>query len=569
MWLSEKTVVESELTIENLKAKLDYFERKNRELESYYENTKLTIEALRENELRYRELYENSPIVVWEEDCSQVKLYVDALSYLDDDDFINYINNSPEFVLECIKKIRVINVNQAALKLYKVQNKQILLEHLEDIFNEQALLEFKECILSIRRRVTCFEFSTETRDYENNILVVSVRWLVPPGYEHDYSKVFVSTFDLTPLNQVVNALRDSESRYRQLSAISPVGVFHCNVSGMCSFFNQSAYNITGINSSTNDTVCWFQTVHTEDKEFVTSLWYMACAKNIPFKNEMRFLHKDGAVYWGIVQITAMDNEQDEPVFIGTITDITKRRMAEDKLQEHQRELQHAVCATSLDEMVTTISHELNQPLTSIVHYAGGCLNRLRGEINGEEIKPALTKIVTQAEHAGAIIHHLKNFLHRGQLQRNIVALNQVTEEALQLLAVQLDRAQVTVKKSLSNSLPRVKIDSVQIEQVIVNIMQNAIEAMHGHTETKPCLKVETVNFASKEVAVIITDNGPGITRENIDRIFQPFFTTQPKGMGIGLAISRSIVDAHGGRLMVETPAECGAKFSVILPIDED
>ena len=562
-------MLETQLDVASLTAELTDYRCRIRKLEDCYQKAQNTIKKLCQQELRYRELYENSPIVIWEEDCSKLKVHVDTLAKLDEDTFIEYLDSHPDFILECIHKIRVIDVNQAALKFYKVESKAKLQNYLPELFNEAALDAFKDCLLAVRRGTTYFELETQTRDREGDVLVVSIRWLVPPGYEQDLSKVFVSTIDITPLTNAVQALRCSEQRYRQLAAMSPVGIFHCDTVGACSFLNQVAYHITGLDKQGQQNPIWLQTVHPEDKKNVESLWTTVCAKNIAFKSEMRFLHPDGTTHWGIVQIITMNNNNYAVEYLGTITDITKRQVAQDKLEAHQRQLQQADRAISLEEMATTISHELNQPLTAIVHYAGGCLQRLEGLKNVKDLAPALNKIVAQAEHAGAIIHRLRNFLHRGQLQRNSVSLNQIVKQSLVLLAVQLQREQVFVEYDYAHSLPKVKIDSVQVEQVIVNVIQNAIEAMHDMKERKSRLSICTKYLAPKEVAVIIIDNGPGITAENIDRIFQPFFTTQPKGMGIGLAISRSIIEAHAGRFEVRSQLGEGTQFSIILPVDEE
>ena len=556
--------------IESQLDSLERYKRKFSELESSSQNKTTTVETLHENKVLFREFYENCPLAVWEEDCSEVKSSIDALSYMSDKAFTEYMSANPRFVLDCINKIKVINVNQTALKLYKIGDKRTLKNHLEKVFNNQSLITFKEFLLSMKRKVTCFKFSTETKDFEGNVLHVTVFCLVPPFYQDDYSKLFVSVADITPLKKIEDALRTSEHRYQKLTTISPVGIFHTNEQGHCMFHNKAAQRIMGLKKNVKEKVSWFDTVFSEDKEFVFALWQMTNAKKIPFKTEVRFIHEDGVICWGIVESIAYRDEKGVIRYIGTVTDITKRRLAEEKLQQHHKEFQRMACVMGVDEMATTLSHEINQPLTSIVHYAGGCMKRLqRLENVPVEIISAMKKIIVQAEHAGAIVHRLKNFLHHGQLQRCSMSLNRVIEEGLQLLGVQLERAQVSFNQSFTENLPNVKVDALHIEQVIVNIVQNALEAMHSLPAAERHLEIQTLLFAPKEVAVIISDSGPGITKENIERVFQPFFTTQVKGMGIGLAISRSIVEAHGGRLLVESPPNCGARFSVILPVEED
>ncbi len=247
-------------------------------------------------------------------------------------------------------------------------------------------------------------------------------------------------------------------------------------------------------------------------------------------------------------------------------EIQERRRAEEKIREREAELAHVARLSTMGEMAATMAHELNQPLAAIANYAGGCLQRLHsGSATEGHLIEATEQISAQAQRAGAIIHRLRGFVRKREPRRTLMDVNEAVREAIGFAAPEARRYGVAVQLDLADRLPPVMADMVQIEQVILNLLRNGIEAMRGVQAGQRVLAVSS-RPAGDEVEVAITDRGAGLPSDSADRLFHPFFTSKPHGMGMGLAISHSIVTAHGGRLWAEAGPESGTTFRFILPI---
>ncbi len=263
------------------------------------------------------------------------------------------------------------------------------------------------------------------------------------------------------------------------------------------------------------------------------------------------------------------------LFTGFIRDLTERQLHENRMQELQAELLHMSRLSDVGQMASAIAHELNQPLTAILNYVQAARRIL--QTKGLEIPPkaadAMDKAVGQAARASAIVQNLRSFIQRGETERRIEDLNTVVGEATALGLVGAKETGVSVRVNLSAAPLSVFIDKVQIQQVVFNLVRNSIEAM---TEGAPPrhLLVSTVPMnaaadgAMAEVSV--SDTGPGLAPQIQAQLFQPFQTTKEKGMGLGLSICRSIIDAHGGRLQATPNVERGVTFRFTLPLtDQD
>jgi two-component system sensor kinase FixL len=263
------------------------------------------------------------------------------------------------------------------------------------------------------------------------------------------------------------------------------------------------------------------------------------------------------------------------LFTGFIRDLTERQLHESRMQELQAELLHMSRLSDVGQMASAIAHELNQPLTAILNYVQAARRIIQSK--GLEIPPkaadAMDKAVGQASRASAIVQNLRNFIQKGDTERRIEDLNKVVGEATALGLVGAKETGVSVRVDLSAVPLSVFIDKVQIQQVVFNLVRNSIEAM---TESPPPrhLLVSTVPMESDTDGamgeVSVSDTGPGLAPEIQAQLFQPFQTTKAKGMGLGLSICKSIIDAHGGRLQAVPNAERGITFRFTIPLaDQD
>ena len=255
-------------------------------------------------------------------------------------------------------------------------------------------------------------------------------------------------------------------------------------------------------------------------------------------------------------------------FTGFVRDLTEARQTEARMQDLQSELVHMSRLTSMGEMASALAHELNQPLTAIASYLNGSRRLLASATPPlGQIDEAMGKATDQALRAGDIIRRLREFVARGETQRDPENLNKLIEEASALALVGAKEHGVRVTFDLSPSIDRVVVDKVQIQQVVLNLMRNAIEAMEGCP--RPELTVRTDRTDEGTAMVSVIDTGSGLRPDVADQLFQPFVTTKRTGMGVGLSISRTIIEAHGGRIWAEPNPDGGAIFRFTLSTLDD
>ena len=253
-------------------------------------------------------------------------------------------------------------------------------------------------------------------------------------------------------------------------------------------------------------------------------------------------------------------------FAGFVRDVSARRHAEQRVQELQSELIQVARLSAMGEMASALAHELNQPLTAVINYAETASGILaRGQVTDPgTVSSLLEKTVQQANRAGQIIRRLRQFIARGETERTLEDLNAVVEEASALALVGAAGKGIAARRTLAKGLPPVLVDKIQIHQVITNLIRNSIDALEGVARRE--IVIRTERDGRDRVVIAVADTGPGLAPEITDRLFQPFVTTKPTGLGIGLSICRSIVDAHGGRLWSSADPGGGTVFHVSLPV---
>lgn len=281
------------------------------------------------------------------------------------------------------------------------------------------------------------------------------------------------------------------------------------------------------------------------------------------------LRKDGSEVDVSLSISPMRNTDGRVIGASKIArNIGQRRANERRIQELQGELLHATRLVSAGQLAAALAHELNQPLTAIMNYAG-VLEELGASVagkQGEMLRDVVKKISGQTGRAGDIIRRLRGFVAKRDSERNSHDLNQTIEESLALGLVGSTYGNVHLKTDLAPNLPMVQIDKVQIQQVMINLLRNGAEAMQNSARRE--LRVTTARDGADFVLVSVSDTGTGLSPEIMTTLFQPFITTKGQGLGIGLSICRSIIESHGGKLWVEAKTDGGADFRFRLPIAE-
>ena len=246
----------------------------------------------------------------------------------------------------------------------------------------------------------------------------------------------------------------------------------------------------------------------------------------------------------------------------------RRRYAEAASREHMSELAHVNRSATAGELSASIAHEVKQPLAAITANGGAALRWLaKATPDLGEARAALQRMVDAAHHAGDIIHTVRLMFKKSDGERFAVNANALIKDVLTLLRGDLERRRILVETRLRADPPEIVASRVQLQQVILNLVINAAEAMHSTTDRDRVLRVTSERQEATGILITVEDTGPGIEPENIERIFKPFYTTKSEGMGMGLAICRSIVEAHGGRLFATPGPSCGLALHIALPAD--
>lgn len=284
-----------------------------------------------------------------------------------------------------------------------------------------------------------------------------------------------------------------------------------------------------------------------------------------WEGELLHTRRDGSVVAVASRWALQRDEQGNPVAVlETNNDTTERKRAEEALQKVQAELAHATRVMTLGELTASIAHEVNQPLAAIVTNGNACLRWLGGaQPNFVEARHAVERIIKDSYRASEVIARVRSLVKKDAPRNDLVDLNEVIVEVLALAESEARRNHVFFRRELAKDLPRVLGDRVQLQQVILNLVINGLEAIGREGEGE--LTVSSGSDGSGNVIVAVRDTGRGIDPSNLDRLFDAFFTTKPDGMGMGLAISRTIIESHGGRLAVTPNSPRGSVFHFTLP----
>jgi PAS domain S-box-containing protein len=375
------------------------------------------------------------------------------------------------------------------------------------------------------------------------------------------------TRDITERKRAEEKLRASEERFALAVAGANDGVWDWNIQADEVFLSPRWKAILGLGDHeiSSDPQQWVGRVHPDDAPRVAAAVMAHMDGSTPhFEAEYRPRHHDGSYRWVQSRALAIRDANGQPCrMAGSLTDITARKHAEDEARQRQAELAHALRVSTLGEMAAGLAHELNQPLSAIVSYARGCVRRLQtGSVELGDLVYVIEQVATQALRAGEVLQRHRQFLRSGPPQREWVQLNTLVRAGVGFAHTGVREQAVRVRLDLADLLPRVQVDSVQIEQVVVNLVRNAFDAMQSNGGGE--IWVRTV-LGPNGIEVAVQDAGCGVTAGLSERIFDAFFTTKPNGLGMGLSISRSIIDAHGGRLWVTPNPDRGMTFRFVLP----
>ncbi|CDX21330.1 PAS/PAC sensor signal transduction histidine kinase [Mesorhizobium sp. ORS 3324] len=379
--------------------------------------------------------------------------------------------------------------------------------------------------------------------------------------------IFVQGTDVSDLSFANAALRLREDHLRSILATVPDAMIVIDERGLIQSFSTAAETLFGHQASEvigqNVKLLMPSPYQDEHDAYIQRYLTTAERRIIGIGRTVTGMRKDGSTFPMELSVGEMHPGTGR-FFTGFCRDLTERHRTEARMQEQQQELLHMARFTALGEMASTLAHEINQPLTAITNYLKGSrrlLEKSRDE-SAATLQEAVDKAAEQALRAGDVIRRLRDFVARGESERQVERLPALVDDASSLALVGAREADVRVTYDLDPAAELVLADRIQIEQVLLNLMRNAVEAMHGTPRRE--LRVVTAARHNGMTEVSVIDTGPGLAPEVSAQLFQPFVTTKKHGMGVGLSICRTIVESHGGHIWAESPSGGGTAFRFTL-----
>ncbi|WGR69240.1 MULTISPECIES: sensor protein FixL [unclassified Bradyrhizobium] len=375
-------------------------------------------------------------------------------------------------------------------------------------------------------------------------------------------------FDIDQEKQVEEALRTRETHLRSILETVPDAMIVIDGRGIMQLFSTAAERLFGWSAheaiGQNVSILMPEPDRTRHDSYIARYRTTHDPHIVGIGRIVTGMRRDGTTFPMHLSVGEMQSGG-EPHFTGFVRDLTEHQQTQARLQELQSELVHVSRLTAMGEMASALAHELNQPLAAISNYMKGSRRLLAGsnDPNTPKIESALDRAAEQALRAGQIIRRLRDFVSRGESEKRVESLSKLIEEAGALGLAGAREQNVQLRFTLDPNADLVLADRVQIQQVLVNLFRNALEAMAQSSRRE--LVVINRHIADDMIEVEVSDTGSGFQDDVVPNLFQTFFTTKESGMGVGLSISRSIIEAHGGRMWAESNASHGATFRFTLP----
>ena len=475
------------------------------------------------------------------------------------------VDNLPQCIFRKDLSGRIVFVNQKYCQMHKVSADECIGKTSHDIFPKNLADKFR----ADDRWITETEGILET--VEDHMLpsgeCIKVQIVKTPVRNADNRIVGIQGifWDTTDRTRAEEALRESEEKYRSLverahdgiCIIQNATIKYTNVqlAGMCGYAPDEVIN-----------TCYADYVYHEEVDFVVGKYNTQMSgKESTQHYETAFLHKDGHRIEVDINAGLITYEGQRASLI-FVRDITARKHAEQSLHDRDEALAHVTRLTTMGEMVAGIAHEINQPLYAIGNYATACAHTIDSNSTEQtdKLREWMKQIVRQASRAGSILRRLADFAGKSKSQRQYTSLNDLIHESAELVGLDARRYHVNVTYKLARPMSNIHVDSVEIQQVIVNLLRNAYEAIALIDSRPRCIVVHS-RVEDGYVVMEVADNGPGLPLDGIDKLFEAFYTTKAEGLGMGLAISRTIIEAHGGKIWAAANDPYGAIFHFSLP----
>jgi len=462
---------------------------------------------------------------------------------------------------------RVLRVNREFTRLFGYRQDEVVERPIHDLIVPEDLVATAREYTQMRKDGGRLEADTVRKRKDGTQVHVSILTVRVNAASGDPVANYTIYRDITERKYAEEQLRESEARFQAMADTAPVLIWMTGTDGLCNYFNKPWLEFTGRTMEQEVGTGWIESVHPDDVQGCFDGFLPAYHARKPFSMEYRLKRADGEYRWllesGIPRYTGAGDFEG---YIGSNIDITDLKLAaeeRERLRELELDLAHVNRVNMMGELAASLAHEVKQPIAAAVMNAAACETWLKCDPpNIPEACEAASAMIDTSQLAATILDRVGSLYRRGASERKLVDLNELIGEMIGLLRDKANRALISIRTELDPKLPLITADRVQTQQVFMNLMLNGIEAMkHAGGE----LTVTSNTTADAQALIAVSDSGVGLPAADMERVFEAFFTTKSEGTGMGLSISRRIIESHGGRLWATPNAGHGAIFHFTLP----
>jgi PAS domain S-box-containing protein len=482
-----------------------------------------------------------------------------------------WFEQTPEAVAVLSTDDRVVRVNKAFTLLFGYEPDEALERPINDLIVPDELVEGSREYTRQLRQGGRIEIETVRRRKDGSEVYVSLLTVPIKTTSGEQLLCFGIYRDITERKLAEERLRESEARFQAMADTAPVLIWMTGTDGLCNYFNKPWLEFTNRTMEQEVGTGWIKGVHPDDVQGCFDGFLPAFHARKPFTMEYRLRRADGEYRWVIESgIPRYTGAGEFAGYIGSNIDITDLKHAvedRERLRRLQAEVAHINRVTTMGELAASIAHEIKQPISAAHTNANTCLRWLeRDQADVAEAREALSRVIQCVTRASDIIGRIRSLFKKEESKREWVDANEVILEMISLLRSEAARHAISIHTGLEPALPNIRADRVQLQQVVMNLMLNGIDAINERNAARD-LTITSQRNPDGQVLISVSDTGIGLPLERAGKVFDTFFTTKPQGSGMGLSISRSIIESHGGRLWATANSDGGATFQFTLPVE--